>query len=161
MEKQREFNGESILLFVCLGIIFVAIFVYKLIKNMSFFNLSSLMHLKMTSFVSIGYTRNFISLFGQSFRYAFAKCVFELPFFALKIVTITTYFNLVSSSFSVILGLFVVSLMLILIYSVEHTLFIGFACKMLDSNGTMSGFKAFFEGNKVIFKNFLKHFLQF
>ena len=27
MEKQREFNGESILLFVCLGIIFVAIFV--------------------------------------------------------------------------------------------------------------------------------------
>ncbi len=126
---------------------------YYLLKNISMYNISSVMYMKMTSFASIGYTRNLISTLWQAVRYSFAKFVYSLPIFALKALTIYTYFNLVSSTLSMYIGIFIVMVIILLLSAIELALFTGMAGKMLDNNGNMSAFKAFFAGNVVVFKD--------
>ena len=132
--------------------------VYQILKNSSMYNVSSIMYMKMTSFVDIGYTRNMISTLWQSIRYAFAKLIYQIPFAMLKILLLYCYFTLAKSALSILFGLFFFFLFLVLISAIETTLFSAMAGKMLDTNGKTSAFKAFFVGNVVTFKQFARIF---
>lgn len=135
-----------------------AVVIYQLLKNISMYNISSVMYMQMTSFVEVGYTRNLISSLWQCVRYAFAKMIYMIPFAVLKIVTVYTYFTLAKSTLSIIFGLFFVILILVLLSAIEITLFSSMAGKMLDKSGNISAFKAFFSGSGVIFKQFARIF---
>lgn len=141
-----------------IGFFFMVIFVFRFLINMSTYNLTSLMHLKMTSFVSVSYTRNFITNIKQSFKYSLAKCVLSIPFIVSKILILTLYFKLSNSIFGIIFGLFLISLLLIIINSIEKTLHIGFAPNMIETPLKAKPFKSFFAGNKIIFKRFFRNF---
>ena len=141
-----------------IGFFFVIIFIFRLFINMSTYNLTSLMHLKMTSFVSVSYTRNFISNLKQSFRFAITKCILSIPFLVLRISTLILYFKLANSFFSIIFGLFLTSLFLIVINSFEKTINIGFAPNMIEKPVKAKTFKCFFQGNSVVFKRFFRNF---
>ena len=133
-------------------------FLFQLLKNISFYNLSSLMHLKMSSFVEVGYTRNLISTLRQSTRFSVARIIYKLPFTLLKLLVIFTYFRITSTPLGIFIGLFVVSLILITLTSIELTIFSGMAGYMLDKNGNTSAFKALFAGSISIFKTFPRVF---
>ncbi len=141
-----------------LATFFFAVVVYQLLKNISMYNIASVMYMQMTSFLEVGYTRNLISSLWQGTRFAFAKMVYQIPFALLKLVTLYVYFSLAKSSLSIIFGLFFVILILVLLSSIEITLFSSMAGKMLDKGGNASAFKAFFSGSPVIFKQFARIF---
>ena len=131
---------------------------YTLLKNISFYNLASVMHYQLTCFVNVGYTRNLISTLGQSIKYAFAKLVYTLPFTLLKLLIVYAYFKLAVTPILIFTGLFIVSLGLILLSSLELTLFTGYTGYIFEQNGNCSVFKAFFKGNVHVFKKFPKVF---
>ena len=141
-----------------LGTLITLIFAFNLLKQASMYNLSSLMYMQMTSYLSLGYTRNFISSLGQCIRFAFAKVVMKIPFAIIKALILYAYFHLVNSSFGIIIGLFVVAFFLILISALELVIFAGMPCSMLEVSGATSAFRAFFSGAKQIFKNFFRVF---
>jgi len=131
---------------------------FQFLKHISFYNLSSLMYMQMSSFVEIGYTRNMISTFRQSIRYALAKLVYQIPFILIKALIFFLYFHVVSTPLGILIGLFIVILLLIVLNSVEISLFSGMAPQMLKNEGNISAFKAFFTSNKLIMKNFARVF---
>ncbi|MBQ3158350.1 MAG: hypothetical protein IJB98_01505, partial [Clostridia bacterium] len=59
---------------------------------------------------------------------------------------------------TIIIGLFIVSLIIVLLSAVEICFFSGMASKMLDLNGNISAFKAFGQGIAITFKNFVRIF---
>ena len=132
----------------------VILFAYHLLKNISFYNISSLMHLKMTSFVDLGFTRNLISTLGQSVRFALAKILYKLPFVAIKTLIIFIYLNLAVTPLGIFIGLFITSLFLIIFTAIEMVTFSGMAGYMLENDGATSALKAFFAGCVPVFKKF-------
>lgn len=135
---------------------FVVFVLYHFLKSISMFNVSSVMYYKLTSFATIGYTQNLISTLAKSCRFALAYVVYKIPFIILKLLLLYAFFELVSSPLSIIIGLFLVSVVFILLTSLELTIFSPFAPCMLEKNG--SAFKAFFRGNKKIIKSFFRIF---
>jgi len=129
---------------------------YQLLKNISFYNISSLMHYQMTSFVQVGYSRNLVSTLAQSVRFAFSKLIFSIPFSFLKLAIVYTYFKLASTPIGIFIGLFIVSLALILLSAIELTIFTGHIGHMLEQGGNVSAFKAFFKGTKTVLKKFFR-----
>ena len=137
--------------------LFVTLFVvFQILKNISLFTVSNLMFMKMTSFTTIGYTRTLISTLGTSLRFSLAKWVLKIPFALLKFLTLYTFFKTVTSPLSILLGLFAVILVLVVLSSIELSLFTAMAGKLLESGG--SAFKAFFLGAKTILKKFARIF---
>lgn len=131
---------------------------FQFLKHISFYNISSLMYMQMSSFVEIGYARTLISTLGQSVRYAFAKLIFQIPFLLIKALILFLYFTIVSTPIGILIGLFVWILLLVIINSIEISLFASMAPKMLSCGGNISAFKAFFTSNKLILKNFARVF---
>lgn len=137
--------------------VFVFLFVlYQILKNISIYNITSLMFMKMTSFTKLGYTRNLISTLYMSFRFSLVKLIMKIPFVVLKAIILICFFRIVRSPLSIILGLFVVILLLILLSSLELLVFSGMAGKMLEQN--CSAFKGFFAGCVSVFKKFSRGF---
>jgi len=131
---------------------------YQIFKNISFYNLASVMHYQLTCFTSVGYTRNLISTLKQSIKYAFVRLIYTLPFTFLKLATIYVYFSVATTSFIIFVGLFVVSLTLILLSAIEMSFFTGLTGYSLEHNGSGSNFKAFFKGNTYVLKKFHRVF---
>lgn len=130
---------------------------YQWFKNVSFYNLASLMHYHMTSFVEIGYTRNLISNLKPGAKYAFAKTILQIPFTLAKLTIIYAYFKIAVSPIGILIGLFITSSAIILLSSLELTLFTGMTGVFFE-NEDINPFKAFFKGNTTIFKKFPRVF---
>ena len=148
-------NGASLWASILFSILFAYV-LFNILKYVSFYNVSYVMQMKMTSFVEVGYTRSLISNFTDALRYAFSRFVYSLPFEILKMLIIFTYLKFATSPLSIILGLFLSSMILIMVYAIEISIFVGHAPTMLEKNGEISAFKAFLQGNKVVFKNYAK-----
>ena len=148
-------NGASLWASILFSILFAYV-LFNILKYVSFYNVSYVMQMKMTSFVEVGYTRSLISNFTDALRYAFSRFVYTLPFAILKMLIIFTYLKFATSPLSIILGLFLSSMILIMVYAIEISIFVGHAPTMLEKNGEISAFKAFLQGNKVVFKNYAK-----
>lgn len=139
-----------------LGTVFFGYILFNLLKYVSYYNVSYVMQMKMTSFVEVGYTRSLISNFTAAFRYALARFVYSIPFTILKVFTILIYLKCATSVLSIVLGLFISSMILIMIFAVEISLFVGHAPTMIEKGGEVSAFKAFLLGNKQTFKNYAR-----
>lgn len=128
--------------------------VFNILKYVSYYNVTYVMHMKMTSFVDVGYTRSLISNLTASFRYACARLVYSLPFAILKTTIVIIYLKCAINPLSIVLGLFIASTMLIMVQSLETSFFVAHAPLMIDKNGEISAFKAFLIGNKTTLKNY-------
>jgi len=148
----------SSLWFNFVGIFFTGYFAFDILKSISMYNLSSIMYLKNTSNVEIGYTKNLISTLGQSIRYAFVKFVIDLPFTAVKVLAISLFLTTVNSLFTILIGSFLLATIIILISSAQISVFSGMATKMIETNGNISAFKAFGKGAVVSLKKFNRIF---
>ena len=148
-------NGASLWASILFSVLFAYV-LFNILKYVSFYNVSYVMQMKMTSYVEVGYTRSLISNFTDALRYAFSRFVYTLPFAILKMLIIFTYLKFATSPLSIILGLFLSSMILIMVYAIEISIFVGHAPTMLEKNGEISAFKAFLQGNKVVFKNYAK-----
>lgn len=137
-----------------LGTIFFAWFVFSMFRYISYYNVTSVMYMKMTSYVDVGYTRNLISNLKPAIRYAFARIVYTIPFLLLKFLIIMLYLRGAKSALSIILGMFLAVTILMLLSSIEISFFVGHAPAMVAKNGNISSFKAFFVGNKQVFKKY-------
>lgn len=144
--------------FSLLSTMILAQILYQVLKNISIYNLSSLMHYQMTSFVEIGYTRNLIATLKQGFYFGFAKFIYKLPFTLLKFAVLYTYFKLATTSISIFIGLFIVSIALIFLSSLELSLFSGMTGYLFMNNYNTSPFKALFKGGAQILKKFPRIF---
>jgi len=136
------------------GAIVFGYLLFSILKYISYYNVTSVMHMKMTSFAEVGYTRSLISNFLPSLRFALSRIVYEIPFVVLKILILMLYLTNLTSMLWVILGLCVCMIILILISSIEISIFAGHASAMVEKGGDISAFKAFFVGNKFIFKKY-------
>ncbi len=150
-------NFSSLAVSLIFSMLFIFV-VYQLLKGISYYNLSSLMYMKLTSNTTIGYTRNLIANLWPSLRFAFTRLVMKIPFALIKGLTLLAFFRIVSSPLSIILGLFIVSLVLVLLYALEISICAGHAAKYLSQGSTGSSFKAFFAGSLPILKRFAKVF---
>ena len=101
--------------FSVIATIFIVLFVHQVLKNLAFYNLASVMSYQMTCFVEIGYTRNLISNFSSGIKYSLVKTIYDLPFSIFKTATIFLYFHIAVYPILIFIGLFIVSLILILI----------------------------------------------
>lgn len=139
-----------------LGTVFFGHVLFNLLKYVSYYNVSYVMQMKMTSYVEVGYTRSLISNIAPASRYALSRFVYSIPFTVLKVLTIFIYLKCATSVLSIVIGLFISSMLLIMIYAIEISLFVGHAPTMINQNGEISAFKAFLVGNKQTFKNYAR-----
>ena len=138
------------------GAIIFARIIFSILKYISYYNVTSVMHMKMTCFVEVGYTRNLISNLSPAFRYAFSRIVYSIPFTVVKALTLVLYFKSASSIISVVIGLFICFMVLIMLSAIETSLFVGHAPTMIEQNGEGSAFKAFLVGCKSVFKKYAR-----
>lgn len=136
------------------GAIIFAKIIFSILKYVSFYTVTNIMHMKMTSFVEVGYTRTLISNFSSAIRYAFARYIYDIPFDLIKYFIVIIYLKSATSVVSIVVGLFVCCLLIITISGIEISLFAGHATVMIENSGVISAFKAFLIGNKTVFKNY-------
>ena len=132
--------------------IFFAKVIFDILKYMSYYNVTSVMYMKLTSNLEVGYTRNFISNLIPSLRYALSRFVISIPFDVLIILIIIGCLNLFHSTLSVMLGLFIFIALFIVLSAIKITLFTPQATYMIEKQ--CEPFKAFVSGNKKTYKNF-------
>ncbi len=141
----------SMLFTVLFGVV-----INSILKNISLFNISNIMYMKMTSFTQVGYFQSLVSTSLVGLRFSLAKFVLKIPISSIKILILYGFFSLVSTPLSVVLGLFIVILLLTLITTFELTIFSAMAGELLSKKGL--AFKAFFSGCTHVFKKFWRIF---
>lgn len=141
-----------------LGALFFGYALFRILKFISYYNVTYLMHMKMTSFVEVGYTRSLISNFTASLRYALSRLVYSLIFTMLKTLIFFIYLRYASGTLSILLGLFIIVTIIIVLSSIEISLYTGHSSTMIEKSGEISAFKAFLVGNKTTFKKYSRIF---
>lgn len=137
-----------------LGAFFFGFILFNLLKYVSYYVVTYMVHMKMTSFVEVGYARSLVSNLTASLRYAFARLVYSLPFVILRTTIVAIYLTFASNALSIILGLFICSTVLIMLQAIEISLFVAHAPTMIENHSEISAFKAFLIGNKITLKNY-------
>ena len=117
------FSNISSIIWNLIGTAILGVFLPYIAIQMSFFNISSIMHQKMTMNMDVPYTQNFISNLWISFRYAIAKFVLNLPFLAVLILLIEIYLMIATTILASLVGLVFLSALLIFFTSAQITLF--------------------------------------
>ncbi len=141
-----------------LGVAFFGYILFRLLKFISYYNVTYLMHMKMTSFVEVGFTRSLISNFTASLRYALSRLVYSFVFTLIRTLIIFIYLRYASGTLSILLGLFIIVTILIVLSAIEISLFTGHAVSMIEKGGEISAFKALLVGNKATFKKYPRIF---
>lgn len=136
--------------------LFFAKFIFDILKYMSYYNATSVLYMKLTSFLDVGYTRNFISTIGSSIRYALARVVYNLPFDIIVVLLFYAFFIFINGTITIIIGLFVFITLLVVLLACKISLFTPHATYMIENQ--TPAFKSLFKGHKKISKNFIKIF---
>lgn len=147
-------NNPKIVWGSILGMIFFGHVLFRTLKFISYYNVTYVMNMKMTSYVEVGYTRSLISNFTASLRYALSRLVYSSVFTLLRSLILFLYVHYASGTLSIFLGLFFVVTMLIILSAIEISLFTGHAPLMIEKSGEVSAFKAFLLANKTTFKKY-------
>ena len=136
--------------------LFFAKFVFDVLKYISYYNVTNVMYMKLTSYLDIGYTRNLISNIWPSLRYALSRFVLSVPFDLIIAVCLILFLKFISGTLTIIFGLFIFIAIFIVITSIKISLFTPFATVMIEKQ--YPPFKAFMIGNKKIKKSFTRVF---
>lgn len=137
-----------------IGTIVLCVLLPFVLFEMSVYNISSILYQKLTMNMSVNYIHNGIQTLKQSFRYAFANILFNLPFGALFIVVLEFYLLISKTILTSIIGLMIVSLLLIILFSFKTSVFTYYTAYMVENNA--DPFVAFGKGLMKVFKNFWK-----
>lgn len=139
-----------------IGLIVLGILLPYILVQMSFYNLASIVYQKITMNMNVNYVQNAIKSLGQSIKYALANLLFNLPFAALTILFLDIYLVTATTVVSSLVGLFVLSILLIILNSFKISIFTCYVGYMVDNNS--GPFVAFGKGVIKVFKNFWKLF---
>lgn len=125
-----------------------------ILYQVSIFNVSSILHQKLTMNMEVGYTQNYIGNFNKALKFAFASLVFSLPFFIINIGLVIAYVYIANTIFKALIGLMILSLLTITLDSVKLTLFTHYTGNVIANNA--NPFSAFGKSLKHELKNFWK-----
>ena len=134
--------------------LFFAKIVFDILKYMSFYNVTNIMYMKLTSNLEIGYTSNFISNLWAEFKYAIARFIYTIPFDIIYALLIYGFLSFVNGTITILIGLFLFILLFTVISALKITFFTAHATTMFEKQ--INPFHAFIAGNKKIAKNFLR-----
>lgn len=134
-------------------LIFCLLLPYILVQ-MSIYNTTSILGQKLTMNMDVPYMQNALKTFKQSLKYAFANILFNLPFFVLTIVMLEIYLIISKTIISALIGLFALSTLLIILYSLKTSFFAYYTAYMVDNEA--GPFVSFAKGVIKTIKNFWK-----
>ena len=146
-------NFSKIYLNLIATVILCVILPY-ILYEVSIYNISSILHQKLTMNMEVGYTQNYIGNFKKALKFAFASLVYSLPFFVINIGLIVAYIFIANTIFKAIIGLFVLSFLSIALNSCKITLFSHFTGSVIANNS--NPFSEFGKSLKHEIKNFWK-----
>lgn len=146
-------NFSSIAWSFVFTIILCVILPYILIQ-MSFYNITSILHQKMTMNMNVNYTQNALKVLMQSIRFALANIVIGLPFLAVVVLLLEIYLMLATNVLNSIIGLIILMTLLIILYSFKIALYTCYTSYMVENNS--SAFVAFGKGFVIVLKNYWK-----
>lgn len=136
------------------GTLILGLLLPYVLVQMSVYNISSILYQKFTMNMNVNYTQNMFHTLKQSIKYAFAKIIFNLPFWALVIILLEIYLMISKTILSAIIGLMVLSTIMIIINSIKISLFSYFTAHMVENNS--DPFVSFGKSLYKVFKNFWK-----
>ncbi len=137
-----------------IGTIVLCVLLPYVLFQMSTYNITSILYQKFTMNMNVNYIHNGVSTLKQSFKFAFANILFNMPFFALTLVIIEVYLLISKTIITSLVGLMGMSLLLILLTSVKTSIFTYYTAYMVEHNA--DPFVSFGKGLFHVFKNFWK-----
>ena len=146
-------NMSKIYLNLIAAILLCIILPYILIQ-MSIFNMSSILHQKLTMNMEVNYIRNGISKLGESFRFALTNLLLSLPVIAITILLFYAYISFSTTILKSLIGLVVLSTFLIIIESIKIAFTTYYTGLVVADK--QSPLKAFTKSIPVVLKNFWK-----
>lgn len=137
-----------------IGLIVLGIFLPSILIQMSFYNITSMLHQKLTMNMNVRYVQNALKTIKSSLCYALSNILFNLPFTILTIISIYLYLLTATTVIASIVGLVILTALLILLTSLKITIFSCYVAYMVENNS--NPFVAFGKGFVLSFKHFWK-----
>ena len=135
-----------------IGLFFFAYLIPYILIQMSSFNLSSILYLKLSMNMDTSYFHNGIKNLKTSFFYALSNILFNLPFFAFYILLLFIFLQIAKTILSSILGLILLSALMLLVRSIKISIFTYYTGYIVEND--CSPFVAFGKGIANIAKYF-------
>lgn len=137
-----------------IGLFFFAFLIPYILIQMSTFNISSILYLKLSMNMDTSYFHNGVKNLKTSFLFALSNILFNLPFFALNILFLFIYLQVAKTILGSILGLIGLSALMLLLRSIKISIFTCYTGYIVENN--CSPFVAFGKGIASITKYFWK-----
>lgn len=137
-----------------IGTLILCVILPYILYQVSIYNISSILHQKLTMNMEVNYVQNYIGNFNKAIKFAFASLVYSLPFFVINIGLIIAYVFFANTIFKALIGLMVLSLVSISLDSVRLTLFTHYTGNVVANNA--NPFSAFGKSIKLELKHFWK-----
>jgi len=125
-----------------------------ILYQVSIYNISSILHQKLTMNMDVGYTQNYIANFKKAIKFAFASLVYSLPFFIINLGMMIAFIFIATTFLKAIIALIVISFLSITISSCKLTAFTHFTGNVVANN--LNPFSAFWKSFKLEIKHFWK-----
>lgn len=148
------FTNFTSIIWNLIGTAILGIFLPYIAIQMSFFNVSSIIHQKVTMNMDVPYVQNLISNLWISLRYALTKFLFTLPYIAIFIILIEIYLMIATTVWTSLIGLVIFAALLIFITSIQISLFTCQAGFMIEQK--IGPFVAFGKSITTVMKRFWK-----
>ena len=146
-------NFSKIYLNLVAALVLCVILPY-ILYQISVYNISSILHQKLTMNMEVGYCQNYIATFKKAIKFAFASLVYSLPFHVVNLGVLIGFIFIADTMLKAIIGLIIVSFLSIALNSCKLTLFTHFTGNVIANN--LNPFKAFFKSFKLEMKHFWK-----
>ena len=125
-----------------------------ILYQVSIYNVSSILHQKLTMNMDVGYTQNYIINFKKALKFAFASLLYSLPFFIVNLGLVIAYIFIANTIFKALIGLAILSFLSTALNSCKLTLFTHFTGNAVANNS--NPFSAFLKSLKFEMKYFWK-----
>lgn len=137
-------NFSKTYLNIIFTLILCIIFPYVLYQA-SVYNITSVLHKKLTMNMDVSYTKNFISNFWKGIKFGFVSLLFSLPFFIINVLLIIAYLLIANTVLKAIVGLAVLSVLSLIVNSCKLTIFSHYTGSIVanDSNAFSTFLKSF------------------
>ncbi len=125
-----------------------------ILYQVSIYNVSSILHQKLTMNMDVGYTQNYIANFKKAIKFAFASLVYSLPFFIVNLGISVAFIFIANTFIKAVVGLAILSFITIISNSCKLTVFSHFTGNVIANN--LNPFSAFWTSFKLEMKHFWK-----
>lgn len=137
-----------------IGLFFFAFLLPYIFIQISNFNISSILYLKLSMNMDTSYIQNGVKTLKTSFFYALSNLLFNLPFFAFNILLLFIYLQIAKTILGSILGLIALSALMLLVRAIRISIFTCYTGYIVENN--CIPFVAFGKGIASVTKHFWK-----